>query len=230
MPRKRPGAQKGRRAWRNIRLFKANADRFQGFGYFTSTNATTGEEDSPVRSIGMQVSADFFSVLQLQPLLGRFFRPEEQTSGKDRVVVLSQRSVGEALQCRPEDRRAGDSPGRSGLHHCRCRAACFEEIFTDMEFFKPYTVRPEESNPMARYAGNVRLIGRLKPGVTLEAARAQLEVLEKGFYETIAAPQLRSFLDTGGYRIAVDDRREGNWLSRSRLRFCCCNLERPWCC
>ena len=187
--------------------FKANADRFQGFGYFTSTNATTGEEDSPVRSIGMQVSADFFSVLQLQPLLGRFFRPEEQTSGEDRVVVLSSGAWAKRYNADPKIVGREIRLDDQAYTIVGVAPACFEEIFTDMEFFKPYTVRPEESNPMARYAGNVRLIGRLKPGVTLEAARAQLEVLEKGFYETIAAPQLRSFLDTGGYRIAVDDAR-----------------------
>ncbi len=188
--------------------FKAHADRFAGFGYFSATSATLGEEDSPIRSSGMSVSADFFSVLGLQPLLGRFHVPEEQTPGRDRVVVLSSaawqkryaadpRVIGRQLRL---DDQAYTIVGVA--------PACFEELFTDLEFFRPYSVRPEDTNPLARYAGNVRLVGRLKPGVTPEAGRAQLAVLEKTFYDTTAGPPLRAFLDRGGYRIAVDDARQ----------------------
>ncbi len=38
---------------------------------------------------GVRVTADFFSVLGVRPFLGREFRQEEETAGKDRVVVLS---------------------------------------------------------------------------------------------------------------------------------------------
>jgi len=188
--------------------FKAHADRFAGFGYFSATSATLGREDASVRSAGMSVSADFFSVLGLQPVLGRFFVPEEQKSGRDRVVVLSSAAW--------QKRYAAD-PGVIGRELrlddqayiiIGVAPACFEELFTDLEFFRPISIRPEDTNPLARYAGNVRLVGRLKPGVTLEAGRAQLAVLEKTFYDATAGPPLRAFLDRGGYRIAVDDARQ----------------------
>ena len=83
-----------------------------------------------------------------------------------------------------------------------------EEIFNDLEFFRPYPVRPEENNPQARYGGNIRLVGRLKPGVTYAAGRAQLRGLEKSFADNQAVPQLRAFLAKGGYRVAVNDARE----------------------
>ena len=188
--------------------FKANADRFEGFGYFGSVTATIGGEDAPVRALGMRVSADFFTVLGLQPQLGRFFVPEEQTPGRDRAVVLSYAAwekrynsdpkvIGREIQLDDQSYTiVGVAPAR------------FEEIFTDLEFFRPNAVQPDDTKPQTRYAGNVRLIGRLKPGVTLESGRVQLEVLEKSFYATTAVPQLRAFLDKGGYRIAVDDARQ----------------------
>jgi putative ABC transport system permease protein len=38
---------------------------------------------------GLRVTASFFSVLGVQPMLGRTFRREEEDAGRDRVVVLS---------------------------------------------------------------------------------------------------------------------------------------------
>jgi predicted permease len=188
--------------------FKAHADRFEDFGYFTSTNATTGEEDAPVRSAGMRVSTDLLSVLGLQPQLGRFFYPEEQTPGQDQVVLLSHAMWVKRYHADPKvigrEMRLDDQ----ACTIVGVAPACFEELFTDLDFIRPYSVRPEETNPQARYAGTVRLIGRLKPGVTIEAGRAQLAVLEKAFYDTTAVPPLRDFLDKGGYRIAVNDARQ----------------------
>jgi len=50
-------------------------------------NLTGGDE--PVRVSGMAVSRDFFQTLGTRPLLGRVFVPEEATTGKNTVVVLS---------------------------------------------------------------------------------------------------------------------------------------------
>lgn len=188
--------------------FKAHADRFESFGYFTTTNATIGDPDTPVRGVGIQVSAGFLSVLGLQPLLGRFFLPEEQKPGQEQVVVLShaawqRRYHGDPKVVGREMRLDDQAYTIVGV-----APSSFEEIFTDVEFFRPYSVRPEETHPQTRYAGTVRLIGRLKPGVTREAGHAQLAVLEKAFYDTQAGPPLRALLDKGGYRVAVVDARQ----------------------
>ena len=50
-------------------------------------NLTGGDE--PVRVDAMAVSRDFFQTLGTPPLLGRVFVPEEATTGKNTVVVLS---------------------------------------------------------------------------------------------------------------------------------------------
>jgi putative ABC transport system permease protein len=48
----------------------------------------TGEGE-PVRLDGAEVSASFFDVLRVRPLLGRTFTPDEDTPGKTNVIVLS---------------------------------------------------------------------------------------------------------------------------------------------
>jgi putative ABC transport system permease protein len=50
-------------------------------------NLTVG--DQPEQVTGSLVSAEFFNVLQINPLLGRTFLPDEDKPGKERVVVVS---------------------------------------------------------------------------------------------------------------------------------------------
>ena len=52
-----------------------------------SVNLTGG--DQPERVIGNFVSAEFFSMLQVQPALGRLFLPGEDRTGAERVAVLT---------------------------------------------------------------------------------------------------------------------------------------------
>src|SRR5215471_1170569 len=54
---------------------------------FTSFILTGSGDPEPVAA--SRVSADFFSMLQVQPLLGRTFTPDEDQLGREREVVLS---------------------------------------------------------------------------------------------------------------------------------------------
>jgi predicted permease len=188
--------------------FKAHADRFAGFGYFSATNATLGEEDLPVRAAGMLVSADLLPLLGVQIELGRFFSPDEQTAGKDHVVVLSHMAWEKRYNSDPNVIGREMRMDAQNYTIVGVASRSFEELFNDVEFFRPYTVWPNQPDVQARYAGSVRLVGRLKPGVSLEAGRAQLEVLEKTFYDSVATPQLRTALSKSGYHIGVSDARE----------------------
>lgn len=56
----------------------------RGYNLSATGNAREAEQVS-----GLRVSASFFSVIGVMPFLGRTFRPEEETLGKDHEVVLS---------------------------------------------------------------------------------------------------------------------------------------------
>src|SRR5579859_1033083 len=57
-----------------------------GRGYNLSP---AGDSREPEQVSGLRVSSTFFDVLGVKPLLGRTFRPEEEKLGNDREVVLS---------------------------------------------------------------------------------------------------------------------------------------------
>src|SRR5581483_9502996 len=57
-----------------------------GRGYNLSPSHSSREAE---QVSGVRVSAEFFTVLGVQPFLGRTFLPEEETLGRDHEVVLS---------------------------------------------------------------------------------------------------------------------------------------------
>ncbi len=186
--------------------FRANADYFEGFALWEGQHFTIGEGGAPVRAWGAQVTADFFKLLQVEPLLGRFFSDGEQAPGRDRLLVLTQ-SFWESHYNSDDtilgrEIRLGDQPFVViGVAPRRV-----EVIDARFLFFKPFVATPARANPQNRYEAEAVLLGRLKLGVTVEEGRSQLQMLEQRFYDASADARLRQWLDEGGYRIGV-----GRW-------------------
>ena len=146
----------------------------------TGTIATEGGD--PERLIGAAVNADYFPLLRVKPVLGRVFTREEDKAGAPQVVLLSH-----ALW----QRRYGGDPGIIGREInlggkttvIGIMPAGFEYPISDdpQEFWEPLfsaqfmttETREERAN---RY---LDVIGRLKPGVTVEQAKADLDLLSR---------------------------------------------------
>jgi predicted permease len=137
---------------------------------------------------GMMVSANFFSVLGVEPTLGRGFRPDEgQVAGRDAVMVLG---TGFWKQ------EFGQDPSVVG-RHVRVNGVEFTvvgvaprsfsgvDIFTHPDFYVPVamaarmTVNTDHNLLEDRDDRELNVKARLKPGVTLDQARAELRVLAK---------------------------------------------------
>ncbi len=135
----------------------------------------TGSGD-PVRLIGNSVSADFFSMLGAQAAMGRTFRDGEDQPDKDRVVILSHslwerrfqadpNIVGRRITLEGEDREiVGVMP------------ANFLFPSPKTELWVPLHLDPRDTG---NYWGDsyMPLIGRLRPGATLEQARTELKTM-----------------------------------------------------
>jgi putative ABC transport system permease protein len=72
------------------------------------------ELDEPVTARGLRVSAEFFAVLRVAPLIGRPFRPSDEVIGQHRVAILSyalwQRQFGGAPDVVGRIMRFNDEP------------------------------------------------------------------------------------------------------------------------
>jgi len=133
----------------------------------------TGVE-KPRNIIAFAVSPSYFSVMGMKPMLGREFLPEEEQPGHGHVVILSfafwreymggdPRAIGKSIILDNESYTiVGIMPAAFRDHLRRC-----------VPFWVPLALDPESR----RTAGTVR--ARLKPGVTLAQAQAQMDVLEE---------------------------------------------------
>lgn len=182
--------------------FREHADLFERFALVQFANYTIGEESTPVRASGQEVTADFFSLFGIAPLQGRFFADDEELQGRDRVIVLTEsfwktRYNSDPAAVGRDIRMGGETFTIVGV-----APRTIEALYLRTDFFKPFG-RPPQINPQNRFGSRANLLGRLKPGVSVIAATAQLKTLERRFYDEVAAPPTRNYLDAGGYRIDV---------------------------
>jgi putative ABC transport system permease protein len=147
-------------------------------GYGVINLNLTGEHE-PIRLEVARVSSNLFPLLGVTPLLGRGFSPAEDEVGKNRVVALS-----EALW----RRHFGADPniiGRLvkldeatytvvGVMPARLQ---FPTAFAGaVELWTPIALTDNEKQARRRDS-NFSLIGRLKPGVKLEQAQANMAAI-----------------------------------------------------
>jgi putative ABC transport system permease protein len=141
----------------------------------------TGAQE-PERVLGARVSSNLFRVLGVQPLLGRTFRDGEDRISLDdagtadiKVVILShglwQRRFG------GDPKVLGTPLLLSGQAHTIVGIMGPDFRYPNREFalWVPLTINPEELRLRIGYS--FLAVGRLKPGVTLEQAQADMNTV-----------------------------------------------------
>ena len=168
------------------------ARSFEEITAFHGWDPILSGEFEPERLGGIQVSDGYFTVMKTAPLLGRVFTPEEQQEGKDRVVVLSYGFWQRKFSKDPG--LVGRSIRLNGVPHTvvgvmppEFRSLPASLIDQPAEIYRPLA---EPYSERERSGHHDRAIARLKPGVTLETAQAEMNVvasrLEREHRETNA--------------------------------------------
>jgi len=149
---------------------------FDGLAAFSSGAVTLTGTGEAERIPTGDVSAEFFSILGVRPLHGRTFLPEDDTPGRNRVVVL-----GHGLW----QRRFGGDPGvigqvvrLNGEPHdvVGVLPAGFDfPLLPAAELWRPLALDPVDN--CGRACVFLRTVGRLRDGVDPARAAAELEPL-----------------------------------------------------
>jgi predicted permease len=135
-------------------------------------NLSDGRDIQPVRGCG--VSGNFFDVLGVSPSIGRSFAANEQQPGADQVVVVSHGFL--------ERHFAGDPAPLGKILQLNGRKFTIVGIMpagfdypVPMELWVPLALSPAENADRSKLS--FESLGRLKPGITVAQARAQLDSL-----------------------------------------------------
>jgi len=149
---------------------------FEKLAAYSGSRINLTGDGEPQQLLAVKATAEYFEVYGIKPALGRTFLPEEDAVGKNHVAVLSypcwQRLFG----------GAGDVVGRPiqlngepytvvGIAPLGFGSASKVEVWIPMAF------EPKETANDARGAHYVNVAGRLKSGVTVAQAKAELEVI-----------------------------------------------------
>lgn len=150
---------------------------FEGIAAYTGGGGIMSGRGEPERVFAPAASANFFSVLGVQPLLGRTFQPGEDKQGAPRVVVLT---YGMWQQRFGGDKNiVGQSLTINGDPHTVVGVlpASFQFALRNADLWRVY--QPTDNQLTRRFLHGSNLIGRLKPGVDQAQALSELSVIAK---------------------------------------------------
>lgn len=172
-----PGGTGGSSSIPKFNTWKKN-DVFEAMAAydFAGVGMTVGGGDRPEQVKGIHVSSEFFRVFGVSPVIGRAFTPEEDVPNGPRVAVISHRlferrfggdlrAVGQPVNI------AGEPTTVVGVLPATFQPDPPADIFI-----------PLQADPNSTNQGHYLMVaGRLKAGVTLQAARAQMKIVGERF-------------------------------------------------
>jgi putative ABC transport system permease protein len=129
----------------------------------------------PERVRAMPVGADYFHVLRARPILGQPFERADERANSN-VAVVSERIWRKYLDARTD--AVGRMLSLNGVPH-RVAAVLPDDfddpLESDVAVWTPLNLQPGGPNSFDNYY--LSIVARLKPGVTLERAQAELATL-----------------------------------------------------
>lgn len=185
----------------NFVSWRERSHCFEALVAMMAANANLTGHGTPERVPGLAVTAGFFEMLGLSPVLGRAFALGEDMPGHARVAMISERLwrqrfggdtglVGRNIAVNGENwTMIGVAPADTGFS-------------SDIDIWQPLTLDPAREE---REDHHIIVLGRLKPGVAVARAEAELNglaaQLEREFpgsnrdWRVLAAPVLDWIVD-----------------------------------
>jgi putative ABC transport system permease protein len=165
---------------------------FSGVAGMSAASFNISPGGTPERVDGAAVSASLFPMLGVQPEIGRLFTREEETPGRDRVVLISH-----ALW----QRRFAKDPALIG-RSMRVNGVPYQVIGVlppwfafppEVEIWGPLALTAENLAPNARGNHGLEVLARIKPDLSLEQAKADAAAMTTSIIEQNPAYPYQKF-------------------------------------
>ena len=137
-----------------------------------SRDYTGGDRPEVFRTLN--VTEGFFDIFGVQPAAGRFFRPDEHSKGNNLVAVLSARLWRSHFGADPDV--VGRTMPLDGQSYVVVGVAPDDfqpRLLGDRPLWTPKAI--EDYEPQIRTSGYWQVVGRLRDGVAIESAQAEMD-------------------------------------------------------
>ena len=188
----------------NFADWRAQNRTLDAIGIYTDTVLTLAGGAEPLRVSAAMIDAAVLPVLGVTPAVGRAFTEDDTRVGARRVVML-----GHGIW----QRVYGGRPGIAG-QTITLEGRPFEVVGVmpagfdfpgEAELWVPFTLTPQDLADSQRGAHYVSAVGRLRPGVSIDQARQDLDAIEQAIarqhpdklagYGVAVAPLLDSMVE-----------------------------------
>src|SRR5262245_27978340 len=181
----------------NFLDFRATSQSFAQMAAAEAWSGALTGGDRPEAVSGLRMGEGLFGILGEQPLLGRTLQAEDYQPGKDHVLVLSHKLWQRLFGGDPKiiGRKltlSGESYVVVGVMPARFQFPPFWS--TRAEIWAPLDLTARATQ---RRGSSLRVFARLKPGVTMPQAQAEIEAINKRL--VVAYPEVNT-----GLNIRVD--------------------------
>ncbi len=164
----------------NFDDFRDQNRSFRAIAKYTANFASVSGASQPTRTTVAGVSPDFLKVFGVQPIIGRDFSADDAKKGAGPTVLVSYGYWSQYL----------GSPRDLSQSHLKIDSAVFSVIGVlpagfrfpaDVDLWLPADLEGE--NP-SRTSHNYNAVGRLRDGVTVEQANADIKAIARRIHDT----------------------------------------------
>jgi predicted permease len=201
------------------------AKSWEAIGAWAPGGQNVGTESEPLRVTSAAVTRSLIDVLGVQPQLGRTFTEEEDRNGGPRVAIIShglwQKGFGGASDIIGKQLQV-NAAATTVIGVMPPSFAFPPGSNEQVEILLPFQFDP--ANPGNRGGHFLSVIGRLKPGVTIEQAQSEMTSLMAGWKSEGRAnhllnPQNHPVIMLGLHEDVVGSARKAVWLLMAAVGF-----------
>jgi putative ABC transport system permease protein len=161
----------------NFQDCKNQSRMFESLAAYGNRIANITGADEPERVLLTAVSADYFKVMKVEPVLGRAFLPEEDKPGGPRVVILSYGFWQQRFGADPNI--VGKTLTLDGYNFTIIGVMPREaQLSSNRQFWRPLGADYYATNRGNQF---LNVIGRLKPGVSWPQVQTEMDSLVERF-------------------------------------------------
>ena len=189
----------------NLVDYQKQQNSFISLAGFAVTGLNITESGPPDRIFGELVTANYFSTLGVAPAHGRVFLPEEDRAGANKVAIVSDELWHSRFGGDPHFLGAtitleNEKYTVVGIMPAGFRSPSQFNMAIPLLFYIPAAY---SADVLARHTDHeLNVLGRLKPGVSIAAARGELDAISQGL--ALRFPGACKNLKTGSDLLASD--------------------------